>query len=129
MENKKSVGRYNLIFEPSYVSYQYALTFNGDTIDINKVNKYKDIICGSKSKVKKNSLSEIDRITTTMPDLSSFFKKYVPNDIFSYYQSNLHKIFIGYMYNDYMYSFKPVFNNPKLLEEDASNKINMEEIR
>ena len=118
MEKKNSVGRYSLIFEPKYVTHQYAVSFdNVGNSSVVAVNKYSDTPCGTKAKVKKNSLSEIDRVTAACPDLDTFFKTHVPAGIFMYQGNNLHKMFIGYMRNNYMYNLNYIINNPELLSK------------
>lgn len=118
MEKKGSLNSYSLIFEPKYSSGQYAIRFDnvGNPI-ITRINKYSDTIYNGKSKIKKNSLSDIDRITASKPSLEAFFKEYVPEVLFRYHPSDLHKMFIGRMYNGYMINFKYVINNPKLLSK------------
>lgn len=117
MENKSSVGKYILMFEPKYVYYQYAVHFtpSGD-VQITKVQKYSDkpYDLKEKSTVKKNTLGGIDQITTAVSDLRSFFKEYVPSSIFSYYGDNLHKMFIGYKYQERMYSMNYILNDQNL---------------
>ena len=105
MENKKSVGKYMLIFEPRYDFYQYAVRFttNGD-VDVRKVRKYTDEMVEVKNgKVLKNTLADIDRVLTPLTDLRQFFDSYVSPGIFRYRGDNLHKMFIGYKYNGTIY--------------------------
>ena len=111
------MGRYSLIFEPKYVTNQYAVSFdNVGNSTITRINKYSDTPV-DKGKLKKNNLSEIDRITASCEDLSAFFKEYVPSSFFMYCGNNLHKMFIGYMYNKRMYTVPYIINNPELLEK------------
>lgn len=116
MENKKSVGKYMLIFEPRYDFYQYAVRFttNGD-VDVRKVRKYTDEMVEVKNgKVLKNTLADIDRVLTPLTDLRQFFDSYVSPGIFRYRGDNLHKMFIGYKYNGTMYSLDYSINNKEL---------------
>lgn len=95
---KKSVGNYFLVFEPKYVNYQYSVYFlpSGETV-ICKIDKYTDVLYGTGKKVKKNTLSDIDRILTGLSNEKEFFDKYIDSSIFCYNRDNLHKIFIGKM--------------------------------
>ena len=117
MEKKSSVGKYILICEPKYVYHQLAIQYkpNGST-EITKIKKYTDIVHGvqGEKKIKKNTLSDIDRITTSCYDLYDFFDKHVDSKIYSPYRDGLHKIFIGYMRNGSMKTLNCVFNDDKL---------------
>ncbi|MBQ7136717.1 MAG: hypothetical protein IJO43_01915 [Bacilli bacterium] len=116
MEKKNSVGKYILVFEPKYVNNQCAISFDvAGNASVVMTNKYTDTPCGSKAKVKKNCLSDIDRITASTPDLKTLFEECVPKTIFSYYGNNLHKMFIGYMHNGRMRTLNYVINNPELV--------------
>jgi len=116
MEKKKSVGKYILVFEPKYVNNQYAISFDvAGNASVVMTNKYTDTPCGSRAKVKKNSLSDIDRVTASTPDLRTLFEECVPKTMFSYHGNNLHKMFIGYMYNGRMRTLNCVINNPDLV--------------
>lgn len=115
MEKKNSIAKYMLIFEPIYVTHQYAVSFTNDgDVDVRRIQKYSDIPLDSKKPVKKNLLGDIDKFLTPLEDLSSFFKTYVNPNIFSYYGNNLHKMFIGYKYNGSMYTLNYVVNNSEL---------------
>lgn len=119
MEKKKNNGKYVLVFEPKYSYCQYAVYFNPDgTSEITQIYKNSDLPCDPKRKtIKKNNLEDIDKITTALPNLSSFFDKYVPSNIFSYNGSNLHNMFIAYKYNGNMYRLNYILNNPMLLDK------------
>ena len=115
MEKKNSIAKYMLVFEPLYVTYQYAVGFTNDgDVDVRRIQKYSDIPLDSKRPVKKNLLGDIDKFLTPLEDVNSFFKTYVNPDTFSYYGNNLHKMFIGYKYNGSMYTLDYVVNNKEL---------------
>lgn len=119
MEKKKNIGKYMLIFEPKYVSYQYAIRFttNGD-VDVKRIHKYTDEMLDVKGgKAKKNVLVDIDKVLTPLTDLRSFFNNYVSTGIFRYNGDNLHKMFIGYKYNGKMYSLDYSLNNVELYDK------------
>lgn len=120
MERSNSVGKYILMFEPLYVTYQYAVYFkeNGD-VQVTKVDKYSDIPYGlnSNKKVKKNLLRDIDRIITPLGDMSDFFDQYIDQSIFRYTGNNLHKMFIGYKHKERMNSLTCSFNNFELFDK------------
>ena len=72
---KKSPGKYILVFEPRYASTQYAVYFksNGDT-EITEIKKYSDVDYKDGKTIKKNTLKDIDSILTSYTDLEQFFK-------------------------------------------------------
>lgn len=119
MEKKSSVGKYALVFEPKHVYHQYAVYFtpNGG-VQTTKVEKYsfKCYAPNDKSKVKKNTLGEIDKITTSFNNLNDFFATYIDPKIFNYRGDNLHKMFIAYKYNEKMYTLDYILNNPELFK-------------
>lgn len=115
--DKKSVGKYILVFEPKYENYQFAVYFNNDKdVTITKINKYTDIPFESKGNkpVKKNLLTDIDSKTTACSSLQQFFDKYVDPDIFKYYGDNLHKIFIAYKSDKKQRKLPCIINDEKL---------------
>ncbi len=129
---KKEVSKkYMLIFEPNYESSQYIIHFNGDKQETIRIKKYTDIAQDKGVIVKKNLLSDIDRIVAPSTSLFDLFDKYVDKKIFAYSGYNLHKIFIGYMYNNYMNSLNIYYNNQELssdlanVEQDKVNNYEM----
>lgn len=119
MEPKKSVGKYALIFEPTYDYCQYAIYFREDNdVEISKIQKYSDKLYGEKKSgtIKKNTLGDIDKITTGLLDLETFFASYVDPKVFKYTGYNLHKMFIGYKFNEWMYTLQYILDNPSLLK-------------
>ena len=117
---KKSMGKYMLVFEPKYVTYQYAVYFTEDgSVQVRKINKYSDTYYDSKSgkKVKKNLLGDIDRVMAPLENVSDFFDQYIDHDIFRYSGNNLHKMFIGYKQNERMRSLDYVVNNREIFNQ------------
>lgn len=113
--NKKSVGRYFLVFEPKYESHQFAVYFDEeDKAHVKKIRKYTDLPFNEKTKVKKNTLGQIDKITTNLANENEFFEKYIDKEVFNPRLDNLHKMFIGYVRNDRVYSLGCVFGNNSL---------------
>ena len=120
MEKSNSVGKYILMFEPTYVTHQYAVFFKEDgDVQVTKVDKYSDIPCGTNGnkKVKKNLLGDIDKVITPLSGISDFFDQYIDTSIFRYTGNNLHKIFIGYKHKERMNTLTCSFNNFELLDK------------
>ena len=112
---KKSPGKYFLVFEPSDVYHQYAVTFTPSCdVQVTKIKKYTDLNYKTDKPVKKNLLGDIDRILTPCTDTSEFFVKYVDPAIFSYDGYNLHNMFIAYKNDGNIKTLKCAINNPKL---------------
>ena len=111
--------RYMFVFEPKYSSIQYAVSFleNGEVV-VDEIKKYTDSLVKPKSKsnirVQKNTLGEIDKVLSSFSDLRDFFDACVDPNIFKYSASNLHKAFIGYKYNQKIYTVNYIVNNPEL---------------
>ena len=112
---KKSPGKYILVFEPRYASTQYAVYFksNGDT-EITEIKKYSDVDYKDGKTIKKNTLKDIDSILTSYTDLEQFFKEKVDSKIFTYFGNNLHKMFIAYKSNGKIRTLNHSINNPQL---------------
>ena len=119
MDNRSSVGKYVLMFEPKNCYYQYAVSFTDNDVEVTRVNKYSLVPYGAKSsgKIKKNLLGDIDKILTPLTSTEEFFSKYINSSMFKYQGYNLHKMFIGYQKNQYMYCLKCEVNNPLLSEK------------
>ncbi len=117
--SKQVPKKYMLVFEPIYDSSQYAIHFEEGGATVTRIKKYTDkaLDVGAKGQVKKNLLVEIDKAVASMPNLEVLFQKYVNPSIFNYRRNNLHKIFIGYLYNNYMYTLDLSLNNKELLDK------------
>lgn len=115
-----SSGKYMLVFEPKYTYHQFAVYFTPSSdVKVTEIKKYTDLPYSSlrNTRVKKNLLGDIDKVTTKLKDEREFFDKYIDPSIFIYTGGNLHRIFIGYKNNNSMHCLKCVFNNPKLNEK------------
>ncbi len=111
---KEPISKYMLVFEPKYDLYQYAIHFGKET-SVMKINKYTDTLTDTNKKIiSKNTLAEIDLQLTPLPNLPSIFAKYVDPKIFAYNGINLHRIFIGHKYGNYIYTLPVIFNNKEL---------------
>lgn len=112
---KKSPGKYILVFEPKYAYHQFALYFtSSNDVQITRIKKFTDLDYQSNKPVKKNLLGDIDRIMTSCSDLNEFFKKYVDPNVFSYYGYNLHNMFVAYKNNGKIRTLNYSINNPQL---------------
>lgn len=112
---KKSPGKYFLVFEPSDVYHQYAVTFTPSCdVQVTKIKKFTDLNYQSNKPVKKNLLGDIDKILTPCSSVLEFFDKYIDPTLFSYRGYNLHNMFIAYKSNGNIKTIKSVINNPKL---------------
>lgn len=125
---KKSVGKYVLVFEPKYAYHQFAVYFNNNEVDVTAIKKYTDLpLKGQKGVVKKNTLADIDRILTPLEDEKEFFDKYVDPSIFRFSYGSLHKMFIAYKQNQQIYTLNCEFDNKSLnkkLDLVTGSKIN-----
>lgn len=121
MDPKKSVGKYAFIFEPAYAYHQFAVYFREDgDVEVFKIQKYSDRLYGARgknpSKIKKNTLGEIDKVTASFLDAESFFNMYIDPSIFKFDGYNLHRMFIGYKFQERMYTLDCILDNPALLK-------------
>lgn len=121
MDPKKSVGKYAFIFEPAYAYHQFAVYFKEDgDVEVFKIQKYSDRLYGDRgknpSKIKKNTLGEIDKVTASFLDAESFFNMYIAPSIFKFDGYNLHRMFIGYKFQERMYTLDCILDNPSLLK-------------
>lgn len=112
---KKSPGKYVLVFEPKYAYCQYAVYFTpNNDVQITKIKRFTDLDYTNDKPVKKNLLGDIDRITSPCSDLKQFFDTYIDPRIFSYYGYNLHNMFIAYKNNGTIRTLDYSINNSKL---------------
>lgn len=112
---KKSPGKYVLVFEPKYAYHQFAVYFSSDNrVQITKIKKFTDLSFDKEKTVKKNLLGDIDKKMTSCSDLNEFFKKYIDPSVFSYYGYNLHNMFIAYKSNGKLRTLNYSVNNSKL---------------
>ncbi len=111
--------RYMLIFEPKYSSTQFCIHFDKEQLQVIEIYKYKDLTLKDES-VPKNTLVDIDNATAKAKNLDDLFSKYVSNFKVSSY--NLHKLFIGYMNNNYMVPLRVYFDN-NFLKTTVSNTV------
>lgn len=111
---KKSPGKYILVFEPKYAYHQFAVYFNDDQVQITQIKKFTDLSFEKEKPVKKNLLGDIDKKMTSCSDLNEFFKKYINPSVFSYYGYNLHNMFIAYKSNGKLHTLNYSINNPQL---------------